>query len=478
MTPDLVIVGGGTAGLAAAVRATERGLHAVVLEKTADLGGQLHWSFGQFSAAGTRRQAARGIVDHPDAHAADVHRIGHGLADPALVRLAVDQLAPTVDWLEDLGFPFDDACPALVHGHEVYGTPRTYWGAGPRTEGGLALLRTLVPRVGPPVEVRLGHRFTGFVTDADGRVTGVRATGPEGPTTVHATTTLLTTGGYAADRALVAELQPRWAGALTGCRDHATGDGHRAVRDAFGTAIVGGAHYIPTMGMIEDPDRPGTGFRLADQRLIVDASARPPHELWVNTHGARFVAEDTSSPHQREARLLAQPGAALVAVWDARAVADGPPVIGPDWTRAGELAEAARGRWLHRADDLGDLARRVGVDAAGLADTVAAYNRDLARGRPDPLGRHHRPGPIDRPPFYAVRTVAGMLLSRGGPQVDQQLRPVRDDGRPVDGLHLAGEVLGMSQFSGDAFAGGMSIGPALALARHVVDRVAASVASP
>jgi hypothetical protein len=61
-----------------------------------------------------------------------------------------------------------------------------------------------------------------------------------------------------------------------------------------------------------------------------------------------------------------------------------------------------------------------------------------------------------------------MLLSRGGPAVDGELRPVDADGVPFDGVHCVGELLGMGQFSGDNFAGGMSVGPALALGRWVV----------
>lgn len=470
MSAQLIIVGGGTAGLAAAVTATELGIDAIVLEKTERLGGQLHWSFGQFSAAGTRRQARCGIEDSPRSHYDDVMRIGHGLATPDLVDLATRHAGRTVDWLEELGFPFADDCPALVHGHEVYSAPRTYWAAGPRTEGGIGILRTLEPRIGAPVDVRLEHRFESFLLDGDHRVVGVRASNRDGMVELRAQTTLLTTGGYAANRALLAQLQPRWPGALVGCLDHATGDGHIAVRDTFGTKLIRGEHYIPTMGMIEDPDRPGFGFRLADQRLIVDANARPPWELWANLEGERFVAEDTPSPHEREERLAAQPDLTMVGIWDHAAVRNGPPAIGPGWTRDQELDEASRGRWLVRADDLSELAGELGVSASGLQRSVDRYNEALSAGRPDPMGRTHRPQTVAEPPFYGVRTVGGMLLTRGGPEVDDELRPISATGRSVDGLRLAGEVLGMSQFSGDAFAGGMSIGPALTLGRWAVTR--------
>ncbi len=468
---DLVIVGGGTAGLAAAVTAGELGLRAIVIEKTERLGGQLLWSFGQFSAAGTRRQRSHGIADHPDDHYADVMRIGGQKATPHLVRLAVDQAGPMVDWLEGLGFPFAPECPALVHGHEVYGRPRTYWGKGPRTQGGRVILGTLLAHLDPGICVMLGHRFTDLLVDG-GTVRGVRAEGPQGPVEIEAPTTLLTTGGYAANRDLLAQLQPRWPSALVGCLDHATGDAHEVLQRRFATPLVLGDLYVPTMGMIEDPERPGFGLRLAESRVIVDANARPPWELWVNRRGERFVAEDTRSPHHREHRLLEQPDLVMAAVWDQRAVDRGPAVIGPEWSRDDELAEADRGRWLHRADSLEELAARLRVDPAGLRATTEAYNQALREGRDDPLGRSHRPGPVDAPPFYGAVTRGGMLLTRGGPSVDARLRPVTAGGERVDGVRVAGELLGMSQFSGDAFAGGMSVGPALALGRWLVQEAA------
>lgn len=64
--------------------------------------------------------------------------------------------------------------------------------------------------------------------------------------------------------------------------------------------------------------------------------------------------------------------------------------------------------------------------------------------------------------------MGGMLLSRGGPRVDGLLRPVLADGEVLQSVHCVGELLGMGQFSGSNFAGGMSVGPALSLGRWLV----------
>ena len=76
---DLAVVGAGTAGLAAALAAAEAGASVLLLEAARDIGGTLHLSHGQLSAAGTRLQAARGIADSPDAHFDDVMRQQFGM---------------------------------------------------------------------------------------------------------------------------------------------------------------------------------------------------------------------------------------------------------------------------------------------------------------------------------------------------------------------------------------------------------------
>ncbi|MGA0085448.1 MAG: FAD-dependent oxidoreductase, partial [Steroidobacteraceae bacterium] len=115
---DLVIVGAGTAGLPAAIFAAQRGAKVILLEAAGQIGGTLHLSTGQMSAAGTRLQRAKGIKDTPDMHYDDVMRISRGTADPVLTRLAVDAAAETFDWLMDRGFAPLDEHPILGLGHE------------------------------------------------------------------------------------------------------------------------------------------------------------------------------------------------------------------------------------------------------------------------------------------------------------------------------------------------------------------------
>jgi fumarate reductase flavoprotein subunit len=457
---QVVIVGGGNAGLAAAVTAGELGLDTLVIEKMDRLGGQLHWSSGHFSAAGTRLQASRGIADTPRAHADDVMRLGHGLGTPHLIELATARAGPTVDWLEELGFPFSPESPAFVTGHELYSAPRTYWGGTDPRAGGAPIMETLLTALEhlESVAVVFRRSLVDLLMDGD----TCRGVLLDDGTAAEADLTILATGGYAADRSLVGELQAPFGDALTGCLPHATGDGLRVLL-RYGAELVAADTYVPTMGMIPDPRHQGYGIPLHEARLIVNANDRPPWEIWVDPTGRRFVDESTRSPFAREQALLKCPSLAMAAVWDETIFQEAPPVIGPDWTKDRMRAAAEKNEWLHRCQSLADLAGRLGVDPGGLATTVEEWNE--ADG--DPFGRTHRPLPIVRPPFWGVRSVGGMLLSRGGPRVDENLQPLLN-GTPAQGLRCVGELLGMGQFSGDSFAGGMSVGPALSLGRWAV----------
>ena len=471
--PDrVIVVGGGPAGLAAAISAAEAGGRVTLLEKQDRLGGMLHWATGQFSAAGTRRQRAAGIADSADAHFDDVMRIGNGRNNPVLVRAAVDAAADAVDWLDDLGFPFAPGTPALASNHELYRTPRTYWGTA-RPNAGPDIWRTLERRLrelGDRVDVRLSTRVTGLLV-AGRRVVGV-ATVPHGE--LRADTVVLATGGYAADRALLAEFQPSTAAAITGCLPHATGDGHRMLQ-ALGIPITNRDVAALTMGLIEDPDHPGFAISLYELRIRISALERRPWEIWVTRAGRRFVNEDTRLPAEREDALRDQPRQEMFIVFDDAALTAAPPLIdGLD--AEGIRRAAAAGRWAWAGSSLGEVAARAGIAPTELQAEVGAYNANLAG--PDAFGREHRPAPIATPPFYAVRSVGAVILSKAGVAVDADLRPVDRTGVPLEGAFAVGELVGLANFSGDGYASGMSIGSSLALGRRLGLRLGRLSAPP
>jgi fumarate reductase flavoprotein subunit len=483
---DILVVGAGTAGLACAILAAQAGATVAVLEKDAVIGGTLQVSAGHLSGAGTRRQHEVGIDDDTtDRHFDDVMRLSRGEADPALVRLAVEEALHTIDWLHDLGFAFDPATPAIYLGHDAYSRARTVWhaagpGQNPASPLGRAvgILETLRPAWDEQVAAgRIVPHFstalTGLIVEA-GAVVGVRATGPAGSADFRSPSTVLATGGYGASPELFAELTPGRPRLVTHAWHTASGDGIVAAREA-GAAIRGGDKHNYRLGMIEVEPGSGRG-ELARNFVGLSAAARRPDEIWVNERGDRFVDETTHDITAQERAVLGQPGHRFWLVFDEVALAGPQAPVPAGWDRDAVRARADEGVFLWRDATVAGLAAQAGIDPDGLERTLTAYNARVAAATPDPLGRTGADAPLARGPFYALALPAGVLVTFAGIHVDAQLRALDTAGRPIPGLYAAGEVIGGGATSGIAFCGGMLITPALSFGR-ILGRTLAAAAT-
>ncbi|MEE8308742.1 MAG: FAD-dependent oxidoreductase, partial [Gammaproteobacteria bacterium] len=125
---DVIVVGGGTAGMPVAIFAAERGARVLVVDKAPLLGGTLDRSTGQIAGAGTVFQKAKNIDDSAEAHYDDIMRINGNTSDPVLCRLFVDNAADTINWLAENGFKALENHPLTGAGHEHFKTERYLWG--------------------------------------------------------------------------------------------------------------------------------------------------------------------------------------------------------------------------------------------------------------------------------------------------------------------------------------------------------------
>jgi len=456
---DLIIVGAGTAGLPAAIFASRRGARVLLLDAAPVIGGTLHFSTGQMSAGGTRLQKSLGIVDSADAHFDDVMRISQGSANPEIVRLAVDQAAPLIDWLMDCGFRPMPGHPVMGLGHEFYSERRYYWGEN----GGRSILEVLtrqfdIERATGRVDVVLSSPVTALLRSDAGAIEGVRATHDGVEQVYRARQVLIASGGYASNPTFWEELDG-YKQHINAAYPFSQGDGLRLVR-SVGGYLRGRSMYLTSFGAIlADESSPAAlhaGFETWPDR-------RAPWEIYVNVRGERFVREDEPSVHQRELALLPQPEQRFWIVFDEHMLATAPPGV-KNWSRE-EIRDAAATQSVFYTDPtLAGLAQRAGIDPQGLEYTVRRYNEGVASGR-DSWGRQHLPAPIERGPYYAIRMQGLAITSNVGIAVDARLRVIDVHGNPIPGLYAVGEALGHSQASGKAYVGGMSVTPALSLGR-------------
>ncbi|GII86149.1 flavocytochrome c [Sphaerisporangium siamense] len=471
LTYDLVVVGAGTAGIPCAAEAALGGARVLLVEKDHQIGGTLHVSGGHMAAAGTRRQAERGIADSVEAHLADIRRISAGTAREDLVRITAENAAETVDWLDGRGFRFASETPRIIYGHEPYGTPRTYYGV----DEAMSILEVYEGLLEEALatgrlELWKNSPVIGLIPREDGDgVAGVTVLRGSGDVDVRAGHVVLATGGFAADPELFLELEG--APLVSAAHPTSTGDGIIMARE-LGAAVTGTGSYLPTFGGLPHPTSPGKA-NWSDRQLLITAE-RPPVEIYVDKHGNRWVAEDEPSIDEKERALTRIDDMTFWTVFDdamLESTRSGRPLV-VGWSPEDLRARAGHRTGVHVAATLEELAAEAGIDPAGLAATAARYNEAVASGADPDFGRAHLPLPLTRPPFYAIRNHAISLVTFAGADIDAGFRVRRADGSSIPNLYAIGEIIGAAATCGQSFCSGMLVTPAITFGRLLGRRLA------
>lgn len=412
MSAEVVVVGAGPGGMAAAVAAADAGASVLVLEALHEIGGNAVWSTGYLAFTGIDMQADAGLTDSveqflDDARAeVDLQRERYGIVwDEELTRAYVEGSAETYAFLRRYGVGFNrfierprqHTVHRMVDLDDTWSLQRAY-------------LQAFAER---GIEVRYGVRARRLVVHA-GRVAGVEIDGPDGSGVVHASRgVVLATGGYQAGAEVRRRVQPEhrattpYLGVAT-CR----GDGH-----VMGQAVGGD---LINMTMI--------------QPLVIVGSALVEDSIAVNADGERF--HDEAGPYDdRVAALDRQPHRLAHYVFDGRTA-----------TRRSGLVDQMPEPAV-QAPTIAALARALGVPADALERTVARWNEIVGSGVPcDPdHGRVVFPadhvGIVD-PPFHAARMVVGVNFPAGGFRTTDRMAVVDVFGDPVPGLWAAGDTVG------------------------------------
>jgi tricarballylate dehydrogenase len=423
----LVVVGQGAAGLAAALAAAEAarahalGVSVTLLEKASeeDAGGNTRWSPSYM------RMIAPDRIE--PTFVADMLAVTDGQGDRRyFARLAADAPA-TMAWITAHGIPFH--------------APTYYLAKGPpriQPVGGGATIHRELTRAAQDAGVGLRHGCAahGLVCHS-GRVAGVHLASGE---TVRADAVVLACGGFQGNAAMMREhfgpggeclplLAPR--------ARHNTGDGIRMALEAG--ADTSGAWS----GMHIEPVDP----RAKNSAPVV---LLYPYGIVVDRNGRRFFDEGGGLVHETWERFsrhihFATAGRRAYAILDARVRAI------PEWQRAtrSEVAPVA-------ADTLAALAQAIGIDAAGLAATVADYNAACTGDagkfdatRCDGLAASGALQPpksnwaraLVEPPFLAWPLIGAVAYTFGGIATNDKAEVLRD-GTPIPGLYAAGEITG------------------------------------
>jgi fumarate reductase flavoprotein subunit len=460
---DVVIVGGGGAGYAAALAAHECGVKALIIEAGGKPGGSSAMSGGVVYAAGTSVQRAAGI--HGDT-AADMYEYYMTLCQwnlqPNIIERLAHESAPMVEWLIGLGVEFR---PDRLYCAGVESVRR-----GHMTEGaGLALFQRLERAASSRgIETVLNSRVDRLLQDDSGKVIGVRTVGGE----VRAGGVVLACGGIGTNAVLLKTHCPSLAshGGWVSYIGAPTNRGDAIVLgQAVGAGIDGHdrAAAIPTPGFSALPDAYLPGWLVIvnrDGRRFMDETA--PYTVMDGLMN-RQRGQHCFALLDEATRLWAQPDPSIT---DPLKLGD---AMAYNWVGDTIAQQADRGRVL-KADTIDALALKADIRPATLHTTLEHYNAEVERQTDSRFFKAFRPlRSIREAPFYAVELRAASYAIAGtGLRIDAEARVLDQADRPIGALYAAGEA-GGGAYGDRYFAGGSSLGAALVWGR-IAGRNAAS----
>lgn len=436
---DVVVIGTGMAGCAAALEAASRGARVAVVEKSAEsrAGGNSLLAGGYFAMPRTDAQADR------DAYLEDFIKKGLGRGNREIYELMTANARADVAWLAANGIEFlpeADMPPYRVAAALV--APGAYMGM-PRM---MKNLRQTI--AGKGAVFFYDTKARQLVMNERGAVAGVRCVGNNGVVDYAAHAVVVAAGGYGGNTQILEAYSDPNAGAMmVRGVPWATGDGlTMALAAGAGLKGMGGLGALHVAAVDELETAAGNPF------------AALPHGLAVNREGRRFIDESRGYVAHGKA-VLGQPGQRSTLIFDEKVKA----LPGP----ASALATFQRlGIRTYEADTLEELAAAVGIPAEALVETVRAFN-EAVEGEAAPGANPPKAGlalRIDTPKFYAFHPLApGITLTFGGIMIDARARVLEPDGRVIPGLFAAGEGAGAVFF--DDYVGGGSLTNCLVMGR-------------
>ncbi len=478
---DLIIIGAGGSGLAAAVSALEQGLRRVILiEKRASTGGNAVFANGIF-ACDSRVQRAK-MVDMPAdtvyKKALEWHRYTH--VNPRILRRYINQTARTVDWLLAKGVEFDlnienrmtfDQEPSwhVVAGKGElarFGYVTKLLQAEFKDKGGELLLRTETQEI---------------LKDSSGAIRGVRVKTGTQVREIAAPRVLLCTGGFVGNKELLAKYVPTYDDTFDGFFVAMMGDGVALAAQAG--------------GFLEDHAtliRENCFSSPKPKNAYLTVASREPNVIWVNRKGRRFVDETCGFDLQPSVNVLyTQPGKVGFALYTDALVQE---VMDQGWklprapatddykTFRERLLESAReGEWVSKSDTLEGTAKFIGCDAEVLAHTVQEFNEHVSRGYDADFVKERRfLTPLTSGPYYVIRFRTMIIETCGPVRVDECMRVLDANYDPIPGFYASGALTAgwLSTDYCGKYLFGTALAYALASGRIAAETAAAQPANP
>ena len=425
-TVDVVVLGAGGAGVAAAIEAVDAGASVALLEKMPQIGGTTATSQGMIGAYESKFTKELGVHYTFEEMYGNLMSNASYRLDPELTAVTIEKSGETIDWMADrLGMNFYD----VIVGYGPLQMMHLVEGAGGAMKTAMEAALS-----GSSVDLMLETRATEILMNEDGSVRGVKATCGADTVIVYAKAVVVATGGYANNPELTARLDPEKAGTWGIGFPGATGDGI-IMASNVGAALT---HTGDMMCVLKD-------YEIMSEHNGTSATANVSSFISRNNtvllaaNGKRFVDEkDIGYMTQK----LNSP------VFD-QMHRDG---LGYVWAISDKASLEAKGvkRGLEMefitADTFEELAEKMELDVDTVVETLTNYNAYCETGHDPEFGRLL----LEKleAPYCAVKVVPCEIITYGGIARNVNAEVIRADGTVIPGLYTAGEASANSAYMG------------------------------
>ena len=461
LSSDVIVVGGGAAGMAATIRLEEAGKSVILVEKTFSLGGTIRVSGGNQVVQGSKVQKEAGVTnDSVKSMVEDFLKNGDQLNDTELLGIYAKNVGAATDWLsDDVGVRYN--MEGGLHQLAEYAIDREL----AYDEGGIGAAETLNNKVHATDANVLLNTVAKHLIVENGKVTGVEAESQKGKKyTLKADAVILATGGYGNNN----DLLPASArnGLFYGL-DSSNGEGLvMAVEDAnAGTTHM---EYIK-----EYPNGVETSKKHAKSTIAGNITAFSKAAILVNQKGERVVNEKASN-HDILNALKKQSGETLYLVmdeatfneWKTKLAAAG---LSEDMIDAYVANNGKSEPVCTMGATIKEAAEAAGIDGNALTKTIEKFNTYVEDGEDKAFHRakEYLTSTFAEGNIYIVEQKARYATTMGGLDVDGNLQVVDTNGKAIDGLYAAGEIIG--GVMGDDSPSGANNGWALTSGKYVAD---------
>ncbi len=403
---DLVIVGGGPAGLAAAISAKEAGLKNIILiEKLDILSGNGKYDMNFYDLINSEAQKNAGVEDSVEKLIADN---SNWMDTPERTRVQAEGAYKLDTWLRSMGIKLEHYYGKRGH----MAKSNAY--AGEEVQDGM---EATAKKLG--IDIRTGTKGTDLIIE-NGEVKGIKVQNGNNFYDINAKAVVMATGGFSANKELLAKYSPGTEKLQTSNQLGATGD------------------FIP---VFEENDIALANLEELNLfpfivRTTRDLTGGSDGFMLVNSNGERFLNENISKDARFEAAqtILAQPGGKAFYIYD-QTLFDG----------SYRLQKHTAKGYHVKADTLEELAGKLGIPADKLVETRDRFNSAIRGEQEDKF----RAKPFKREfrvegPFYGVQVESAVHMTRGGVVANEKTEVLNTKGDIVPGLFAAGEVTNSS----------------------------------